>query len=309
MQRESRLHAVDTAKRGQVDFRVEDYAVAGTDDNGEDYPELSVSRNMAVYQQINTSMLREASTEIRRWDYEYLSAPGGRATLDGVQNGPYHMFLKGASPYVLQELLAPKRDLVTTSALTSHVYTYDILEDGILPKPEVTQCDFEGGCYRVEALELLRSRVLSSSIVPKARLIVVEELQPPVMEILGRTCRLPASLFKRHVANSWGGHGNSIASAIDPRVYVHGSSLVMEIPQPELLALRYGDQSQGYNITLRTAASFLQEERMCPLLHQAHVGRLYSVAFKHATVMIRQSASDSWQGQSWSIRYNCSWLS
>lgn len=161
----------------------------------------------------------------------------------------------------------------------------------------MARCKFEDGKYQIEQLEQLRRRTLTSSVAQHARLIIIEELQPSVMEILGRTCRLPAYLFKRHVGKSWGGENDALGSAIDPRTNVQDSSLLIAIPQPILLSLWYAnDQSTTSDITLREAAAFLQEKRVWPLVHQSSVGRTYSVAFKHTTLYFDYSTSGSWQG-------------
>lgn len=67
-------------------FNVEDYAAISMDHYAEDDPGLMGKRGLAVYQHMKNSLLREASTRVQRWDYEYRSTPQGRASLEEGQH-------------------------------------------------------------------------------------------------------------------------------------------------------------------------------------------------------------------------------
>lgn len=231
------------------------------------------------------------------WDYEYNPMPYRSVRIDEVRKAPYHSRIAQEASF--QELLSPYSSVITARNTTSWVHVYDVLEDGHFSEPELAHCRLKNARFYVESLEKLRSRVLQSSVSSDARLIIVEDMLPPVMEILGRSWNLPAVFFKRHVCNAWGGVNKSLVSAQDPRAILRKDIIMLAIPQPALLSVSHEgmnlDSRQSLRAFLSLGSAHLQDTKLWPLLRQQQ-RRLYCTAYEHLTIIFQWSERKTWQG-------------
>lgn len=212
-------------------------------------------------------------------------------TVGEVRRSPYHNKIKNLPSDTKDLALADLKDLHSRN-WNSRLTVFDFEKDGALPSAESASCKFfsEDQEYYTRKIEELRYRTFQSSVEIDARLIVVEDLTPPLLEILGSSFDLEPAVFQRHVASSWISRSNSISSNYSLRP--GKGTWCITIPHPRLWEVYHPSAwrfAEWRNECLRRAATHLQCRQLMPVFDVHEENKVQCTAFEHYTLSFQKS--------------------
>lgn len=247
--------------------------------------------------------IRHARTEKpifyeRTWGYE-LGESTGIVNIAEIRRAPYHTKIKHSAD--AGELAIGDVKEFQSRDWTSRISVYDMQNERTLPSAESAICPFQSGSQEYETwqIEGLRSRTLLSSIPFQARLVIVEDLSPPVVELLGSSLSLEAVLFQRHIENMWGSRKNSLHNFYVGEADAP-SSITVTIQYPRLYEVSHPSalrQADWRRECLHRAVKHLQCRQLFPVFDAVEEGKIECVAFEHITLHL-SNLGGVWTGLS-----------
>ena len=244
------------------------------------------------HEQIPFGEREKQAVRERKWDSGQ-SNSSARANLADIRRAPFHRSMRNTALGIKTHTRLADADVTDLHrrGWTSRISVYDIHESdrGKLPTPERARCVFDPTSqeYLVEEIEELRLRVLQSSVPSSERLIVVEDLTPQLVEVLGYDAGVEPALFEQHIGDSWGARG----TAISPLVSKPGSSSPLEFTVPYPCLFHVSNPSIKNDTPWRTydlelAARHLQCRQLLPALDCAEDNTIQCIAFEHITTSL-----------------------
>lgn len=239
--------------------------------------------------------------KIRRWGFDGSSS--GAATIAEIRRAPYHNRLAKLSPQTRELTEFDLHDL-HSFPWESKVHVYDWTEDGLAQVDHaVSKFRVGSGEYGAKALEQLRERMLKDLASQGGRVLLIEDLTPPVLEVVGWTWQLEPAVFLRHIDQAWGRQKASISSAHSrPSAWPCDPSECIDfcIRYPRLVAVCHPsvpqrDHSEWRQDCFRRASRYLQGRRLLPLIDLPQEFKTDCVAYDHVTVSIDDVAGNDWQ--------------
>ena len=244
----------------------------------------------------------------RVWDYRRGYSTGTVVAAE-IRRAHYHRRIKKLASDTKELAEIDLKDLHSRD-WRSRVTVYNFDSDGKLPKPATCECAYVAisGEYQTWELESLRSRALQPSVRSAARLVVAENIIPPVVEILGSALDTDPELLGQHIGNAWGDRSNSINASSAQLPGYTGSWLDFSMRYPRLTAVSHPvalkPQYPGWREEcLKRGARFMQCRQLLPILDGVGEGdtdKVQCVAFEHVTVSFKFSkckgASWAWEG-------------
>ncbi|KAI9720111.1 MAG: hypothetical protein M1828_005839 [Chrysothrix sp. TS-e1954] len=242
----------------------------------------------------------------RTWDYEY-GYSTGIVTIAEVRRAPYHSWLRRLGGEEQELVTADLRELHSKD-WNSRVSVYDFPkvyneEEQDKQNPfsalHIASCHFsaEDQEYRTFKLEELRSRSLESSMPPPPfRLIVVEDITPPVLEILGTSLALDTRVVMQHIQHAWDSRSNQTARGISSYLSSRDSTAktpTFIIAYPRILEVRHRSALRvpdWRSECLRRAAKFLQCRYILPVFDVPEQDLVQCVALEHITCQFKEIA-------------------
>ena len=218
----------------------------------------------------------------RTWDYEY-GYSTGIVTIGEIRRAPYHSWLRRLGGEEKELVSSDLRELHSRD-WTSRVSVYDFpkthndeeqAEQSPFAALHIASCHFsaEDQEYQTFKLEELRSRTFESSVPsPPFRLIVVEDITPPVLEILGTSLALDTRIVMQHIEHAWDSRNNlttrGISSFLTRRDAAAATAPTFVIAYPRILEVTHPSAwgvAEWRNECLRRAARFLQCRNVMPV--------------------------------------------
>lgn len=244
----------------------------------------------------------------KAWDY-FGGYSTGTVTTAEVRRAPYHRRIKNLASDT-KELAEIDLRQLHSRGWRSRVTVYDLHTDGRLPRADTCECTFNQTSveYHTWELEELRSRVLETSVPYSGRLVVAENLLPPVLEIIGSSFRVDPELFGQHVGNAWGDRSNSINASSAQSPGWTGSWLDFRLRHPRLVAVSHPTAlkpryPEWRGQCLKRGARFLQCRQLLPILDtidEREPDKIQCIAFEHITASFklhaRNDADRGWEG-------------
>ena len=234
----------------------------------------------------------------RRWDFVH-GYTAGIVTIGEIRRAPYHLKIKNSSSDASDLAVRDLKDLHSRD-WHSRITTYDIEHDGRLPAEETAVCTFmsETQEYFTSRIEELRNRVLESSRPVSWRLIVVEDVLPPVVELLGCTLDLDPRLFQSHIGHSWGNQSHSLSPSLSARS--NPSTLDIEIPFPRLHEVTHPsawNSPSWRNECFLKASKYLQCRQLKPIYDVFEEKKVQCIAYEHisASVNLDKGNDQRWR--------------
>ena len=207
-----------------------------------------------------------------------------------VRRSAWHMKIRNLPSETRYLALAELKDLhLKNSRLT----VFDVNSDGSFPASAVSAlCEFDATNqeYHTRQVEELRARTFQSFVKCDARLVVVEDLTPPLMEILGSSLDLEPAVFQRHVESSWISHSNSISSSYSSKP--GSNDLCLTIPHPRLWEVYHPSAwrfAEWRSECLRRSAMHLQCRQVMPVYDVPEENKVQCTAFEHYTVAFQMN--------------------
>ena len=222
----------------------------------------------------------------------------GVVSINEIRRSPYHNSITHSSSDAKSLVDGEIKELHSRD-WDCNLHIFDIQKDGRLPSAESAVCRFlsEYQEYYTRNIEEFRSRVLETSAPRTARLTVIEDLIPPVMELLGYSLDLDPGLFSRHLGYAWG-PGLSLQHL--PEFSELGTpDLIFVSPYPRMFEVQHPfawNQADWRNECLKRAAKFLQCRQLSPVLDVPEQHKVLCTAFEHTTISVQL---DSESGGNW----------
>ncbi|KAK7699431.1 hypothetical protein SLS57_012406 [Botryosphaeria dothidea] len=223
-----------------------------------------------------------------------LESPSISSTV--VRTSPYHAYLALLPTYETESLLADN----VPSGKPSTIYYLEIASDGTLHEPEAFTSKFDGNCYwQGDDAHLAALRIRLETSVPYAqRIIVVENILPVIVELLGSSLNLRPRLFQQHVRDRWRSNDQSSrnapqdADAMIPVVWIRPESFGVTIRVPRMIdaaSLRPASSWQQKRLF-----SMLNDCDASPLLFQDDPVPCHPRVFEHVSVEILAEEEAQW---------------
>ena len=241
----------------------------------------------------------------RLWNYTEGYSTGA-VTLAEIRRSFYHRRIKALASDTKELAEIDLRELHSRD-WRSRVTVYDFHDYTRLPRPDSCECTYTQASneYLTWELEELRSRVLQTSVSYAARLVVAENITPPVMEILGSSLRVDPELFGQHIGNSWGDRSSSINASSAQCPGWTGSWLDFSMKYPRLVAVSHPSALKprypGWREEcLRRGARFLQGRHLLPILDTVDEGepdKIQCIVFEQITVSFKLNKKDNVEGR------------
>lgn len=240
----------------------------------------------------------------KKWEYAEGSS-SGVVTAAEVRRAPYHSRLSKLSTETEELASLDLRDL-HANKWKSKVHLYDVLfqpaHDGPpLQAKDFASCEFsrEAGEYNTWSLEEFRGRLIKDIESNHGQLYVVEDLTPPVMEVLGYTLQLNPACFSRHIESAWGFRESSISASDTVPIAWPGPTdnrVDLLIRYPRLVAVSHPSALKDIypewrEDCLKRAARHAQGRQLFPILDLPKESKVQCVSFDHCTVSVQLDAS------------------
>lgn len=218
----------------------------------------------------------------------------GIVSISEIRRSPYHKRITH-SPSEAKSLVDGEIKELHSRDWNCYVHIFDIHHDGRLPFGESVVCRFvsENQEYYTRDLEEFQSRVLELPAPHAARLVVVEDLVPAAMEVLGHSLNLDPGFFHRHIGNSWGSASSSEPLSEYPETEIPDLTFVS--PYPRMLEVEHPfawNQPDWRTECFKRAAKFLQCRQLSPVLDVPEQRKVLCTAFEHTTVNIQVDSTD-----------------
>lgn len=226
-----------------------------------------------------------------------LESPSISSTV--VRTSPYHAYLALLPAYETESLLADN----IPNGKPSTIYYLEIASDGTLHEPEAFTSKLNGNCYwQGDDVHLAALRIRLETSVPYAqRIIVVENILPVVVELLGSSLNLRPRLFQQHVRDRWRSNDQSSrnapqdADAMIPAVWIRPESFGVTIRVPRMIdaaSLRPASSWQQKRLL-----SMLNDCDASPLLFQDAPVPCHPRVFEHVSMEILAEEEAQWTGK------------
>lgn len=223
----------------------------------------------------------------------------GIVSINEVRYSPYHKRIQHNAPDA-KSLVDGEIFELHTRDWDSRVTTFDIDDEGQLPPAESAVCHFASDYqeYYTNKLEEFRDRVLEKPATRGKRLLLLEDVTPPVMEVVGFSLNIDPELFKQHIGYAWGCGSNSIGSSIKPGV--SGSQFRFASVYPRLIEVYHPlafKSPDWRNECFRRAARYLQCRQLSPVFDIPDQNKVLCTSFEFSTTNIFQlepSRGNTW---------------
>ena len=222
----------------------------------------------------------------------------GIVSINEVRYSPYHKRIQHNAPDA-KSLVDGEISELHTRDWDSRVTTFDVDDEGQLAPAESAVCHFASDYqeYYTNELEEFRDRVLEKPARHGKRLLLLEDVTPPVMEVIGFSLNIDPELFKQHIDYAWGCGSNSIGSSIKPGV--SGSQFRFASIYPRLIEVYHPlafKSPDWRNECFRRAARYLQCRQLSPIFDIPDQNKVLCTSFEFSTTNIFQLGTSHGHG-------------